>query len=397
MRMSGPGTMYPSTGPVLIVALSGRALARSARAAMIPVTVLDVFCDTDTLVWANTAGRIGDVSGGIDYQRVLELADVLSPPQHCGGLVYGAGFESSPQMLSVLGEGRELFGNGPEVLAEICSPRTFFYTLERLGVPFPTVRFRRPSNPDGWLAKLAGASGGAHVQPAKRTIRQDGYYYQRKAKGQVMSVLFLANGYEANIVGISEQWNSGVTDAPYGYGGAVSHQNVSESLCHDFKQLVRVLTQHWKLRGLNSIDLVVDGGGFQVLEVNARPTATAELYDYESRDSLFKQHLDACRGGVLDYHHRDSPERIYAHRIVYAEQEFHVPHHFNWPAWCSDRPAAGSDIRRGEPVCTVHASGNTLFGLNGFLKRRTRFIRELFMPASIPPDQTVIHKIGSKP
>lgn len=393
MPLTGSGTMFRNTNPVLIVALSGRALACSARAAMIPVTVLDVFCDTDTLVWANTAGRIGDVSDGIHYPRLLELADALSPPPRCGGLVYGAGFESNPRVLSVLGENRRIFGNEPEVLADICTPQTLFATLGRLGVPFPAVRFQPPPDADGWLAKRAGSSGGAHVQPAQRVAGKAGYYYQREIQGRVMSVLFLANGRESNIVGISEQWNTRAEDAPYGYGGAVSHQRVSESLYRDFIQLVDTLTLQWELRGLNCIDMVVDGDDFHVLEINARPTATAELYDYESRESLFKQHMDACRGTAL--YCRGRSERMYAHRLVHAEQDLHVPWHFNWPTWCSDRPAAGTDIRCGEPVCTVHASGTSMFGLNGFLQRRTRFIQEVFVPSCVLAGQPEFGKAGA--
>ncbi len=379
--------MLHNTDPVLIVALSGRAMARSARAAMIPVTVLDVFCDADTQVWANTTSRIGDVTNGIDEQCLLTLADSLCPPERCGGLVYGAGFEGNPQVLSVLSEGRKLYGNEPEVLTDICTPKHFFTTLEHLSVPFPAVCFQRPLNPDGWLAKCAGASGGAHVQLAQRVIGLDGYYYQRKVPGRVMSILFLANGHEVNIVGVSEQWNAGGEDRPYRYGGAVSHQRISNALYCDFRQLVCILTRQWKLRGLNTVDLVVDGDDFQVLEVNARPTATAELYDFESHESLFRQHLNACCGMAL--HYRGIPEHMYAHRLVYAECDLHVPDHFTWPNWCSDQPVAGSYIRCGEPVCTVHAGGNSRFCLNDLLQRRTRFIQGVFVPACASKNEAV--------
>lgn len=385
MPLNGPGTMLRNTDPVLIVALSGRALAHSAHAAMIPVTVLDVFCDIDTRHLASASGCIGNASSGIDYPRMLKLAAGICPPKRCAGLVYGAGFESNPRAIADLSKGRVLFGNEPEVLADICTPEHFFATLDRLGVPFPDVRFQCPQYPHGWLAKRAGASGGAHVQPAQRVIGQDGYYYQREVQGRVLSILFLANGREAHIVGVNEQWHSGVDDAPYTYGGAVSQQVVSEPLYRDFRQLVDTLTLAWKLRGLNSIDLVADGNDFKVLEVNARPTATAELYDHEGGESLFKQHLAACCGAALSYCHRS--ERMYAHRLVYAERDLYVPCGFVWPNWCSDKPAAGTTIRRGEPVCTVNASGNSRFALNSFLQRRSSFIRQVFVPAcSFPGD-----------
>ena len=378
MPLTGPGPMLRNTDPILIVALSGRALARSAHAAMIPVTVLDVFCDADTQVWADSIGQAGDISGGFDYPQLLEMADRLCPPLRCGGLVYGAGFESNTQVLSVLSEGRKLFGNTPGVLADICTPKQFFAALDRMGVPYPTVHFQRPPDTDGWLAKRAGASGGAHVQPAQNVVGLNGYYYQREAQGRMMSVLFLANGREAEIVGVSEQWNTGIEGAPYAYSGAVSNQRVSESLYQDFRQLVVSLVLYWELRGLNSVDLIVDGDDFKVLEVNARPTATAELYDHGCPGSLFKQHLSACCGGALNYRHNS--ECMHAHRVVYAERDLHVPRNYTWPSWCSDQPVTGAEIRCGEPVCTVHASGNSLFDLNGLLQRRTRNIHEVFVP-----------------
>lgn len=375
--------MLRSTSSVLVVALCGRALARSAHAAMIPVTVLDVFCDADTQLWANAASRVGNISSGIDYRRMLELADSLCPSPRCTGLVYGAGFESAPGVIADLSQGRVLFGNEPEVLAAINTPEHFFATLDRLGVPFPAVRLLPPDNPDGWLAKRVGASGGAHVQPAQRVTGQDGYYFQRKVPGRVMSVLFMANGREAQVVGVSEQWQTGTKARPYSYAGAVSQQRVSDTLYSAFRQLVGSLTQEWKLRGLNSVDLVVSGDEFNVLEVNARPVATAELYDNERRGSLFKQHLAACCGAELPARHRS--ERMYAQQVVYAERDLHVPDFFTWPVWCSDKPAAGSTVRRGEPVCTVHGSGNSLFAVNGFLQRRTSFIQKGFVPACTSP------------
>jgi len=382
----------PSTDSLLIVALSGRALARSAHAARIPVTVLDVFCDEDTQLWANTAGCVGNISSGIDYRRMLQLADSLCPPKRCLGLVYGAGFESSPLAIAELRKGRLLFGNEPEVLARINMPQHFFATLDRLGVPFPTVCFQRPPNPEGWLAKCAGASGGAHVLPAQSFDGQDGYYFQREAPGRVLSVLFMANGCDAQIIGLSEQWHGGIESAPYAYAGAVSQQRVSDAQYGDFSRLVGTLTREWKLRGLNSVDLVVSGNEFNVLEVNARPVATAELYDNEKRGSLFRQHLAACCGASLSAGPRS--ERMYAQRVVYAERDLHVPGFFPWPAWCTDRPAAGTTIRRGEPVCTVHGSGNSLFAVNGFLQRRSGFIQQALVPARSSPDESELHNAG---
>ena len=380
--------MSPDAGPVLIGALSGRALASAAAAASIQVVVLDVFADVDMRACANDWGRVGNAQDGIDRTALLEAAERLCPPERCRGLVYGAGFESCPDVLAELAENRDLLGNDPRVLGRMGSPEYFFGMLEQLGIPCPPISYRRPENDRGWLAKRAGACGGGHIRTAQGIPNQCGYYFQREMHGRSMSVLFLANGREASIVGISEQWNAAnLKERPYSYGGAVSDQRVSQRLRADLRHAIDGCVDKAELRGLNSMDLVVDGEEFQVLEINARPTASAELYESGSAQSLFKLHIQACRGELP--HDRDPASRRYAHLVVYAEQELKVPRGFSWPNWCSDLPPAETRIDAGEPLCTVHASGTGSLELHGVLERRRRFVcralmSELSMSQAVP-------------
>ena len=365
--------MSPDAGPVLIGALSGRALASAAVAASIPVVVLDVFGDMDMRACASDWGRVGNAQSGIDRTVLLEAAERLCPPDRCSGLVYGAGFESCPDVLAELAENRNLLGNDPYLLERMGSPECFFAMLEQLGIPYPAISYGRPQNARGWLAKRAGACGGGHVRTAQQITNECGYYFQRKMQGRIMSVLFLANGREASIVGISEQWSAAVLkERLYSYGGAVSDQAVSQRLRADLRYAINACVEKAGLRGLNSMDLVVDGEKFQVLEINARPTASAELYESESAESLFKLHIQACRGKVPP--DRNPGSRNYAQLVVYAEQGLKVPHGFRWPDWCSDLPPAETPIDAGEPLCTVHASGTDSLELHGFLERRRRFV-----------------------
>ena len=381
-------SMSPDAGPLLIGALSGRALASAAYAASIPVVVLDVFGDRDMRACACDWARVGNIQSGIDRAVLLEAAERLCPADRCGGLVYGAGFESCPDVLAELAANRDLLGNDPQVLARMGSPEYFFAMLEQLGIPYPAISYRRPDNTRGWLAKRTGACGGGHVRAARQIANECGYYFQRKMQGRIMSVLFLGNGRKASIVGISEQWKAAVLmDRPYSYGGAVSDQRISRRLRADIGYAINACVEKAGLRGLNSMDLVVDGEGFQVLEINARPTASAELYEFESTESLFKQHIQACRGKVpCD---RKPSSRSYAHLVVYAEQGLQVPRGFRWPDWCSDLPAAETRIDTGEPLCTVHAGGTGSLELHSLLERRRRFVcralqSELPKPYAVP-------------
>lgn len=346
--------------PFLIAAVSGRALAASARRAGHAVVVLDFFNDLDTQAWA-IRSRACAGPGGFDARRLLQAAQALCPPELCAGLVYGAGFENRPGLLARLARGRRLYGNTPDTLALVKDPGRFFALLKRLGIPYPETRWTRPPVLEGWLRKKAGGAGGGHVVPAGNPTRQGRgrTYYQRKIPGRSCSALFLADGREAHLVGFNEQRTAGGVCAPYLYGGAVSHARLPARIRDEVQALLMRLVPETGLRGLNGLDFLVDAlGRIQVLEVNPRPPATLDLYDADCRESLFDWHLRACRG-ELPRSPLVQRIQVRAHAIVYAPAPVRIPARWRWPAWCTDLPREGLPVPPGAPVCTVHSRGAT--------------------------------------
>lgn len=371
--------MPHNSDPLLIAALSGRALMQSAHRDGRPVVVLDTFADVEVRRGAAAWARVGDGVNGLDPGRLLAAAQRLAPAGNCAGLVYGSGFESNPDLLAQLAAERPLFGNAPETLQQVCDPHRFFSVLDRLGLPHPEVRYRPPADDGHWLGKRVGACGGAHVRPACRVSQADNYYFQRRADGNPVSVLFLADGYKVRILGVSEQWHSRSDERhPYLYGGAVSHRRIGEALFGEIQLAIGDMVRWWQLRGLNGLDLVVRGQDFDVLELNARPTATVELYQAAWPGSLVEAHIQACRGRLVAAAPRTG--RRYAHMPVFAAGELRVPPGFGWPAWCSDLPGDGSCVCYGEPLCTVHASGNDAQGLRDLLLERAGRLHKTLLP-----------------
>ncbi len=366
--------MWRSHKKLLIAALSARALAHSAQRCGFAAAAVDVFADQDTRRWASGWARVGSSSAGFDAERLLAAAQRLVPPRRCAGLVYGAGFEACPQTLAALARGRALLGNDPETLARVCDPRNFFAVLDRLGIAHPRVSFAPPPNPDGWLLKRAGSCGGAQVRAA-RSPAAAGDYFQQQLHGDVVSVAFLGNGRDSTVLGVSEQWRAFATrQQPYLYGGAVSRYPLGAAMFEEVRLAIHELVQWWGLRGLNGLDLVVSGEGFQVLELNARPTATLELYQAAPGPGLFAAHLQGCRGRRLPQLAPVSFRR--AHMPVYATAPLRVPAGFAWPPGCSDLPAAGSHIGPGEPLCTLHASGGSAGSLRWRLLKQAQSLRQ---------------------
>jgi uncharacterized protein len=185
----------------LVVAHSARLLAQSAARAGHPVCALDLFNDVDTsrFAAANEAVRSRAGEGaGFDRQDLLLRAARLCPPARCLGVVYGAGFEDDTETLKRLADGRQLFGNPPDLVARLKDPTEFFSLLDRLGIAHPPTRLVRPDALRGWLYKRCGATGGSHVVDARvadADPASSAGYFQRRARGRNLSLLFpMGNG-----------------------------------------------------------------------------------------------------------------------------------------------------------------------------------------------------------
>ncbi len=365
--------------PLLVAAVTGRALAASAARGGHPVVVLDYFADRDTCAVAAGCRAVVSPHGlRFDRRRLLSAAQALAPAGNSGGVVYGSGFEGRIQLLSRLIAGRRLFGNLPEVVTAVRDPLRFFPLLDRLGIPHPEVRLLPPADPAGWLVKQAGGSGGVHVHPASLRSRRDGGYYQRQTPGIPCSALFLADGHRACVVGFNEQWNMPARpELPFLYAGAVGRAPIPSRIEAELRRRLDALVSAIGLVGLNGIDFLLDGERWSVLEVNPRPTATMELHDADYDRGLFDAHLEACQGTLPA---AAAPARATrASLIVHAVREWQPPDGFEFPDWCRDLPRAGTRFGPGDPVCTVFAEGTDAPGAAALVRERRQAVERLLL------------------
>jgi len=352
LRASSPD----NEAAILIAAVSGRALAESARRGGYVPLVTDFFGDQDTLFLADAFVRLnGDLALGIEERAVLDALEKLSERHRPAGIVYGTGFERRPHILQILAERWRLFGNDAKTVAKVKNPAILSSLCADLAIPFPQWSLSKPGAPSGWLAKRQGGAGGSHVRPAQRVHgAREEIYYQRKVPGNPVGALFLADRERASLLGFSAQWSSPTPRLPYRYGGAVRPAALAPSMAQLLSAAVDRLTAALSLVGLNSADFLVDGERFWLLEINPRPGATLDIFE-PPEGSLFAMHMAAC-GGILPATLR-YPEGARASAIVYAENEIPSVPVLDWPDWTADRPAARSMIKAGQPLCTVYAHG----------------------------------------
>jgi predicted ATP-grasp superfamily ATP-dependent carboligase len=346
---------------VAVVALSARALARSARRAGLRALSVDLFADSDTCEHAALAVRAPAGRGGIRFERTGLLATLKTHAPEGLPVVFGAGFEHAPSLMAAIGRRHPIRGASPDTVARLKTPESFASLLAGLGVAHPRVRADAgaPSGEE-WLSKRAGASGGAHIRAGGRVRRRtaSGRYLQALVPGRSISALFLADGRATRIVGFSEQWPDPARRSPFRYGGAVGSVALPGPLVAEVARTLDRLVAATGLVGLASADLLVpegaSGPAFWLLEINPRPGATLDVFDQGAMPSLLGLHLDACSGRLP--HALPEPACAYAAAIVYAERPFSTAS-LPRPVWTADWPSCDEAVPAGAPICTIAAAG----------------------------------------
>lgn len=327
---------------------------------------------------------------GFDADALMDVLDALDLSRFIG-FVYGSGFEAQPELLIRIAEKLPLIGNAPDTVAAVKTPAVFFAALQQLNIHYPGVRDSLAGeNLNDYLIKFAGGSGGVHISSAdpQACLHTDKYYYQQKVDGRPVSLLFLANKHDIEVIGFNEQWLSPSADCPYRYGGAVSHVALSDGVREQLIHAAQQLTRKFGLVGLNSLDAVTeaeDSDQVYLLEINPRLSATVDLYSTEL--PLFEWHVMACLNKAAISHDSLSQKEAHylnrqynAHAIVYAAVDVTLFAPVLWPDWVTDTPLmseSGVAISAGEPVCSVLASADSADTAKRVAQSRVELIQNL--------------------
>jgi predicted ATP-grasp superfamily ATP-dependent carboligase len=312
------------------------------------IAAFDIFNDDDTRRCCFYSAQVKFADVGFDADDLLRHLGECDLED--AAILYGSGLESQPKLLAQIANRYHLLGNSADVVAEIKHPRRFFQRLDQLAIAHPETVFDIPANIAGWLVKSGGGSGGTHIR--RHGGRNDGYY-QREVEGLPVSVLFLTDGSNIEVVGYNEQLLAPTLTMPFRYGGVVGNIDLPVEVKIAMAEAAQKVTSAVGLRGLNSMDFMLGVQGALALEINPRLSASFELYDIPD---LLDRHLQACQGRLTPLLHR--PWGAKACLIHYADRDILVPDDAVWPEWAVDLPSAGRRIRAGDPVCSVLASAD---------------------------------------
>jgi predicted ATP-grasp superfamily ATP-dependent carboligase len=354
--------------------LSARPFVEAAVNAGYNVFAIDAFSDEQTVALAEKALAVSysDLGFNADdlLQKLHEIDKELMQLSQFVGFVYGSGFEAQPDLLQKVAELIPVIGNSSATLMAVKSASVFFATMQKLNIKHPETYEKLPADADLslYVYKFSGGSGGVHIKPAKliQSHLLENHYFQSKIEGMSVSLLFIANGDEVELVGFNEQWLSANEHVPFRYGGAVSHADLSLDIQQQLLSAAKQITTAFGLVGLNSLDAIVQKTSVgvdqvYVLEINPRLSATVDLYGVDDKALLYR-HTHACLNQQLDSMGRQPQHELgvksKAHAIVYVDIDVVLMAGMVWPSWVTDSPIQINTplkIMAGAPVCSVFA------------------------------------------
>lgn len=374
----------PGGEAVLVAAQSGRALAEAARRAGFRPYVADLFGDEDTLALADgyraLPGRFG--TGRLGGRAVLDALDALH--QEAGsrtlGVILGSGFEGAPDLMGAITERHRLIGATPETVALLKDPFRFADLCARLDVPHPAVSAGPASEGRDWLLKRAGGSGGSHIRAAPKGRLPEGCYLQERVPGRAFALNLLADGRDAQVLAITEQWSAPSRLRPFRYAGALMRgrdepEVLPEAVRNAATEAVARIVEETGLRGIASADILAhEDGRWWLMEINPRPGATLDVLDRRP-EPLLAAHVAASLGRIGPL--GPAPVDAAGAEIWYGAREHRIGAAVDWPDHVRDRPRAKSLMRRDAPVCTILATGSDAAAVRENLRERAARVRAL--------------------
>lgn len=357
---------------LIIAAISARVYAQAAHEDGYRVITLDAFADADTQVLAEQCFKVKFDENGVDEADFKHQFSQIEIDSDCC-FIYGSLFDTKPALLAWVAESVKLIGNSAEIL-QLVRSFDFFKLLDDLNIVHPEVCLSAPDDVDDWLAKSLFSTGGTHVKPASMCKKDD--YFQRKIDGVAISLLFVADGKVATKIGFNQQFSAPTAEMPYRFAGAVSNVALPRQVQQQFIEAAEKLTAALGLKGMNSLDAVLEGEQFWILELNPRLSATFHLYP-----NLLQEHMQACEGELLELSSEFDLAKMStskAELIVYADQALNIPVNFSWPDWVADIPSfenGSIKIAENEPICTVFAEAQDALAAQQLVLQKIKILK----------------------
>lgn len=354
---------------IAVVGASARAAAFSLLRAGYEVISADLFADADLARQCEVTAVSPYPEGFEDWLAAIE----------CDGWLYTGALENYPDLVGRLSVLHPLLGHGRDDLRRVRDPLQMQSNLRHDGFTFPETRLAGTTNPsrNDWLTKTYRGSCGSGVgRPGENR------FLQRRVEGISLAAVFQGKtllGITRQLVG--ERWAGA---GEFQYCGSIGRYPLPEAKLRHLEDLGTTLHAAFGMTHLYGVDLIDDGETLWVIEVNPRYTASMEIVERASQNSVFQTEPGGFGGPPpnppgLDMH-------CVGKVVLYAKAPLTVSTELSadllqqagelpWPS-IADIPNAGTELETGQPVMTLFAEGSSCNEVEANLKARVQNIEQ---------------------
>jgi len=388
----------PPRPNLIVVGASVRAFGCSAQRVGWSVHAADLFGDADLRAIATTTVAATEIVGPYPASLVAAVEGFPRAPW-----CYTGALENHPQVIATLAAARPLLGASPDAARSVRDHHRLADVVRSVGIGFPKT-FSDPSKAprDGtYLVKPLASAGGrgiARWNPAAGHGAVDAHVWQQWINGESWAAAFVIDrlgrprlwGTSRQLVGL--EWCHA---RPFAYCGSVdvSLPTLAPPLRHQLDRLGQALADAFGtdgLVGLIGVDLVVDPAGrLHVIGINPRPTASMELVERATGESLAAVHLTACGGEPPPTADARPTTTVWGKAVLFAPLDLRIDTAHvaamqsaclpaldaerDWPS-LADIPCPGTSISSGAPLITIFAAGDAHAVVLDRLRRRAAAI-----------------------
>jgi predicted ATP-grasp superfamily ATP-dependent carboligase len=349
---------------ILLVSVSARMLAELATRDGYDVCAVDRFGDLDLQRLCPSVSMMRDLGGRGGMEQMVEAAEGIQ----ADSVIYGAGLENRPDLVTRLAAGRRLLGCSPETLRRVRDPALLGASLRAGGFASPRTLSaeeapERADRAHRWLRKPIRGGGGRGVREWRGGRPRGDVIVQERISGLACSAAAVADGRSALLLGVSEQLigRRALGTRGWRWCGNVAPPRLpapeQDALADAAQAICAHLAADFGLRGVFGVDLVWDGVRPWVVEVNPRPVASLETIDAAYGVRSLAAHLEACAGN-LPAAAAGRPLGAAGKAVLFATEDLQVPDTSDWTTrGLRDVPHPGEAIAAGRPICTLVATG----------------------------------------
>ena len=267
---------------------------------------------------------------------------------------------------------RKNYGNNFETIKKTKS-KSFFEELQKQKINFPKIS-KQPKKSGKWLIKEYQSFGGTKV----KTFKESQYinnkaYLQKFIDGDLISVQFFVEDKNIEILAICDQVT---TNTKKGFLiKSLVTKNIKINLAKKVYNLVKKISKTFLLKGINNLDLILQGKKIFLLEVNPRPGLSTNIL-HSNYKNIFKIKSPKKKITYNGYH---SSTVIYARKKIKINQKKEIfLKKICFSKLFSELPNLGDIIKVDEPICLLHLKSKDRILLSKKIEKiQSEFLREI--------------------